>query len=195
MALMGERAGVYLQNLAQGSLEAVFVRPEPTLELVQTVRSAFFQTLPFLTTVFAAGLLGALVPAMVARKNRGRTAVPLPKFPKNRIALTLIHTAGAVLFTLLAFFIFRRRIGSVWHLVQGDHSALNELFIAFCELLTAGGAVLVLLGMAEIAIVRHSVWRTLFLDRMEAKRESRDAGGDSAVKSKHRRRATKGARR
>jgi hypothetical protein len=194
MVLTGDRAGMYLQDLARSSLGAVFTRPEPTLELVQTAKSVFFQTLPFLTTVLAAGLLGALVPAMVARKNRGRTAVPLPKFPKNRIALTLLRTSGAVLFTLLAFYIFRRRVGAVWHLLQGDYNAANDLFIAFCELLTAGGAVLVLLGMAEIAIIRHSVWRTLFLDRMEARRENRDAGGDSATKSKHKRRATKGAR-
>jgi flagellar biosynthesis protein FlhB len=194
LALTGDRAGVYLQNLVHRSLETIFIESEPTLEIVQTARSAFFQILPFLTTVFAAGLLGALVPAIVARKNRGRTAVPLPKFPKNRIALTAIRTAGATLFTLLALYIFREQVGSVWRVLQGDLSAINELFVALCQLLAGGGAVLVLLGMAEIAIIRHGVWRTLFLNKMEAKRESREAGGDSEVKSRQRRRAAKGIR-
>jgi flagellar biosynthesis protein FlhB len=194
LAFTGDRVGAYLQDLAQGSLDSVFIRPDPAREVVLTVRNAFFQTLPFFVAVFALGLLGALVPALVARKNRGRTAVPLPKFPKNRFALTLLHIAGAILFVLLALLVFRHRAGAVWPLLQGNFDGVSELFVAFCELLTAGGAILVLVGMAEIAIIRHSVWRTLFLDPMEAKRENRDAGGDNAVKSKSRRRAVREAR-
>jgi flagellar biosynthesis protein FlhB len=194
LAFTGDRAGAYLQDLAQGGLDSVFMRPDSAREAVLTVSSAFFQSLPFLATVFVAGLLGALVPAMVARKNRGRTAVPLPKFPKNRFALTLLHLAGAILFTLLAVLVFRRRAGAVWPLMQGDFSATSGLLSAFCELLTAGGAILLLVGMAEIAIIRHSVWRTLFLDSMEAKREHRDAGGNNAAKSKSRKRAVREAR-
>lgn len=194
LAITGDRAGAYLQHLAQSGLDSVFMRPDPEREVVLAVSSAFFLSLPFLITVFAAGLLGALVPTIVARKNRGRTAVPLPKFPKNRFTRTLLHLAGAILFTLLAALVFRRRTGAVWPLVQGDFTAANELLVACCELLTAGGAILLLMGMAEIAIIRHSVWRTLFLDSMEAKREHRDAGGDNAVKSKSRRRAVREAR-
>jgi flagellar biosynthesis protein FlhB len=95
---------------------------------------------------------------------------------------------------LLAALVFRHRTGAVWPLMQGDFAAASELLVACCELLTSGGAILLLVGMAEIAIIRHSVWRTLFLDSMEAKREHRDAGGNNAAKSRSRKRAVREAR-
>ena len=194
MALTGDLVGVYVHDLMRNSLEMISLKPEPGSYLAFTVKSTFFQSIPFLTTIAIAALLGVLVPALVAKRNHGTTAVPLPKMPRNRIVLALLHTAGAGLFLLIALLIFRRHVGSMWQLFDGDIQGATLLFAAFCELTAAAGVVLLLVGITEIATLRHTIWRALFLDSMDAKRENRVHHGDSAVRSNRMRRAVRRVR-
>jgi flagellar biosynthesis protein FlhB len=187
LSFFGLDAGQYLQDLTRFALDAPFSRPEPVSAILTTFTSAASKTLPFLAMVFLIALLVALLPVIIAKRRGGNTAVPLPKAPKTVGATLVINLLGSGVFLLLVLYILRRRIGALWPFIQGDYERGSSLLLGASEMLAAGGIVLLFVGLAQIIVARHFLWRALFLSSSEARREARDARGDPAVKREQRR--------
>ncbi|MCP4604134.1 MAG: hypothetical protein GY847_27035 [Proteobacteria bacterium] len=190
LALFAEQAGHSFMGLVEQGLDyAVASRPEPGLALNELIKTGVWLILPLILAAFVGGLAGAVVPAVIARRHRGRTAVPLPRAPKERVAFTVLHVFAVFLVILFAAHILRSHMGAVTRLIRNDPGSQVELIYALSKLLAAGGAVMLLMGLAEIALLRHSLWRALHINSLEARREERAAGGDSTVKTEGMRRA------
>ena len=145
--------------------------------------------LPIVLTVFGAALMGGLVPALVARRKKGQTSIPLPEAPSLSVARVVLFTAGAGVMLLVGLHIFRTHIGAVWQAMEGNRAGAQELMRALWTLLGAGGGVLLLVGICELGMTRHALWRALFLDNSQARREQRDREGDRTVRARGLRRA------
>ncbi len=192
LTLFGEEAGQLLIGLLTDGLDvALWLRLSPVDALSKALGASVGLVLLLTIPLFLGAFLGAVVPAVVAKRRRGRTAVPLPRPPKIRLVLGVIQMAGLSLIVLLALYIFRGHFGAVWRLLGGELGAALILFQAFVKLLAAGGFVMLLVGGIELVISRQAIWKSLFLDRLEARREDRAGGLSSPITAQQRRRSRK----
>jgi len=186
----GEAVALGFTQLVASGLEAAVVhRSSPAAALSALTLDGLMLLVPLLVTIFLVALAAALIPAFVAKRESGRSAVPLPRRWGGRGASLAIRLAGAALFILLAAWVWRSHVGSLVLFAGGDRAAPQELFTALIQLMVAGGASLVVVGLADLSIRRRAIWKALHIDTLEARREARAAGGDPAVKAEVRRRA------
>ena len=150
---------------------------------------------PILTAALIAGSISSLLPAILAKKSGGRTAVPLPNVPRISFSSSILKITGMILALLVSLLIIRSHAGALASSMEGNGSAAIDLFNGLLGLLAAGGVVMILAGLADQAIKRHTLWRLLHLSRSEAGREQRMTGGDRATRTaslrRHRKEAAK----
>jgi len=196
LATTSEELGRSLVTLAgQGLTWAAAPPSDPWSALKELLKGGALLVLPILVAAFLAALAGAVLPAIIARRHRGRSAVPLPDAPTERVPLAVLRSLGVCVAVLLFAQIVRSHSGVVWRLADGDLGAGAELLNAFCQVLACFGAVMLLVGLMEIAVMRRAIWKALHLSSSEARREERAAGGDEAVKREGMRRARREALR
>jgi flagellar biosynthesis protein FlhB len=190
MAFLGKGLGPAFSGLVRtGLLNAADNQTDPGAVLLRSLSEAWGITLPFFVAILAAALIGAVAPAAIAKRGRGRTSVPLPPAPRARFAAAVLRVFGVLVFLLLAAYILRSHTSAVARLMTGELSASTDLIKAIYELLAVGGVVMILVGLAELADLRSEIWKALHLDSLEARREQRGAGGDPAMKREGARRA------
>ncbi len=132
-------------------------------------------------------LSGALIPALIARRGKGTTAVPLPSPPAARFAVFAVRLFGALVLIAATALIFREA-GLNWTRGAGAAVWLDALAHVGLKLLIALGLVSVLTGAAELLLLRHAMWRALFLNRSEHRRELRASEGARDIAARGRRR-------
>jgi flagellar biosynthesis protein FlhB len=189
-ALFGAQSALQVKSMVhQGLRSAVYLREEPLEFLRQSITDGLWIALPFLVVPFAAAIVAAFVPALFFRKDKGRTAVELPRAPKTRTVVAILRGAGLMLFFLITLNILRGNSLMVPEFIDGRIDATSRLGTVVADLLGALGVVATLLGLIELFYVRALVWRSLHLTSSEARREARAAGGDREIMSERRRRA------
>jgi flagellar biosynthesis protein FlhB len=190
LVLLGGHTAVSVRRLVQGGLDhAAVSRDEPAALLSEAIGDGFWIVLPYLLVPFTAALVAALVPAIVFRKGKGRTAVELPPSPRIQPALAIFRGAGLALFCLLMMSILQNNANLVPRLIDGQLGATAQLGTIVEQSLAALGVVATLVGVIELSYVRTRAWRSLHLTLSEANREARAAGGDPEIKAERRRRA------
>lgn len=194
LALFGEGLGATVLSLARKGVANATARPVGAgAELCGALLEAARALFPLFAAILAAALIGAVLPAALAKRKRGRTAVPLPPAPKARLATAVIYLFGAGVVALSSIYILRGSAGAASGLLRGDLGASESIFRSLCKALAAGGAVMLLVGLAEISLLRTEIWKALHLDSREARRELRAAGQDQATKREGARRARRQA--
>jgi flagellar biosynthesis protein FlhB len=160
--------------------------PSSPVDSIAISAESFFQLLiPVSISIFAAAFFGAVLPAMAARRGKGATAVPLPKIPQARLTTAAVRLFGAGLFVAGSLLAVRQtRLD-----VLSPTGWIGEIGALCLRVLAVLGSVLVLVGMAEILILRHQIFQALFLNRSEARREIRGQQGSREAASRSRRRA------
>jgi flagellar biosynthesis protein FlhB len=164
-------------NLFGLGVMKVLERPAGTDAAMEMLTETARLLLPLLGLMFAVGALFALLPALLGRRQRGRTAVPMPAPKRGLLALL-------VLLALMALYIFKT-------LPLKGYSPLDILGTigkGVLQLGTACGATMIIVGAGELLLVRHLVWRSLFLDKSESLREQRAMLGDPRMKQERQRR-------
>ncbi len=196
IAFAGEDLGRSLVTLTlQGLTWAAAPPSDPGSALKELLHEGSLIVLPILAAAFLAALAGAVLPAIIARRHRGRSAIPLPDAPTERIPLAMIRILGVSVAVLLFAQIVKSHSGFVWRLADGELGAGTELLTALSEILACFGAVMFLVGLMEVAVLRRAIWKALHLNSLEARREERAAGGDAAIKREGMRRARQEALR
>jgi flagellar biosynthesis protein FlhB len=134
--------------------------------------------LPVLSVLFLAALLGAALPVLMARKGRGHTASSLPRPPTGRLPVFVIRLLGAGLFLLIALHLVDRA-GAM----PTDAAGMLKAILTFaCGMAGALGGVMLLVGITELTLMRHLIYRALHLDAAQARRELRGSEGDPRIK-------------
>jgi type III secretory pathway component EscU len=134
--------------------------------------------------------VGAVIPALVGRRGRGHTASPFPKAPTGRLPLTVVRLIAAATFVLIVIAVIAKT-------PAGSPSAggmLTAILGIACRVTGALGAVMLLVGLIELAVLRHLIYRALHLSVPEARRDARLSEGDPNIKRQRRLRAQGGAR-
>ncbi len=170
-------AGTTVELVRHGLFDAVTLRPDPTTALYGCLGRGIVFLLPFLGALFAVALAGAVIPALMARRGVGQTAVSIPQEKPARVSSFVLNAAGVAAFTLLSIKI----IGGHGFSSTGAGSAPADLLFS---LIAAAGVVMCLVGMIDLALRRARIWRRLHLTRSEAVREERAASGDRAARSR-----------
>jgi flagellar biosynthesis protein FlhB len=145
--------------------------------------------LPWLGLMLAVGALFALLPALLGRRRRGRTAVPMPAPKRGLLARLVLRTFGVVVLALVALYIFK----TLPLKGNGPLDILGTIGTGVLRLGAACGATMIVVGAGELLLVRHLVWRSLFLDKSESLREQRAMLGDPRMKQERRRRPSRTA--
>ncbi|MCP4674839.1 MAG: hypothetical protein GY854_04865, partial [Deltaproteobacteria bacterium] len=196
IAFAGQDFGRSLVALVRRGLTRAAASPsDPWSALKEVLYEGTLLILPILAAAFLAALAGAILPAIIARRHRGRSVVPLPDAPAERLPLAILHALGVCVAVLLTAQIMRSHSGFVWRVAEGELGAGAELLAAFSEILACLGAVMLLVGLIEVAVLRRAIWKALHLSSLEARREERAAGGDAAIKREGMRRARREALR
>ncbi len=151
--------------------------------MVSGFKAAAWILWPFFLLVLVGGGAFGVLPAIIARRKQGRTAVPLPSRAPSRLPRIALRLFGSLVFVLLALGIVRGLPPA-----SDPLSLLSSLGRGMCRIAAAAGGILVLLGLAELILTRHAVWRSLFLDSAESRREERHQRGDPRVRRERRRR-------
>jgi flagellar biosynthesis protein FlhB len=162
----------------------VLERPAGTGAAMEMLTDTARLLLPWLGLMFAVGALFALLPALLGRRRRGRTAVPMPAPKRGLLALLVLRTFGVVLLALVALYIFK----TLPLKGNGPLDILGTIGTGVLRLGAACGATMIVVGAGELLLVRHLVWRSLFLDKSESLREQRAMHGDPRMKQEQRRR-------
>ncbi len=194
IAFTGEDLALSMLSLVQLGLARAVSSPSDFLSAMKELfRGGASLVFPILAVAFLAALAGAVLPALIARRHIGRSAVPMPDAPLSRLPLAVIRILGVCVALLLSAHVMRSHSGFVWRLASGELGAGSELLFALCELLACWGTVLLLVGMMEVAVLRRAIWKALHLSSLEARREERAAGGDAAIKREGMRRSRREA--
>ncbi len=124
--------------------------------------------IPVLLSTFIGGLAGAFIPIAIVGEKKGNTFVPLPKIPPSGISVLILRIFGTVVFLMISIIIIREinpisDIPSTW---------VFEIGNAVITILISMGLILVFVGITELLIIRHKIYRSLFLNRSEAVRET-----------------------
>jgi flagellar biosynthesis protein FlhB len=119
---------------------------------------------------------GAVVIVLVSifRRGKGSTATPLPKMPSARLAIGVIRIFAASVFLVSALLAVRRTTVDFANPTSWI-VCIGSLFFRVSATL---GGILVLAGCAEVLVLRHRIFRALFLNRQEAGREMRAETGN-----------------
>ncbi len=160
-----------------GLFDAVTLRTDPTEALYGYLASGIAFLLALAGVLFAVALAGAVVPALIARRGVGRTAVSIPKEKPARISSFVLAATGVAVFTLLSVKI----VAGHGFFSTGTGSTTADLPFS---LIAAAGVVMCLVGMIDLALGRARIWRSLHLTRSEAVREDRASSGDRTAKSR-----------
>ncbi len=150
----------------------------PVSSLESAAAGVLGPVLLFFALLFTGAFAGAGVPALIARRRAGRTAVPLPQIPAGTLPLGMLRLFGAGLFLLIALAVVRSAAVNV----QATPSVLLSGGRAVCQLTAVLGGILILLGLIEWTLRRHLIFRALHLNTAEARRESRAHEGEPNVK-------------
>ncbi len=134
----------------------------------------FFFTAPVLFAVAAGIFFAAVLPAVASRRGRAVTAVPLPPLPKLRLTRFAVRSLGAAIAVFAALLIARK----AFRAMDSGESPLESMGRALMQLTAATGAVLAALGAVERILIRHGIYRALFLNRSEHRRELRAQEGN-----------------
>jgi flagellar biosynthesis protein FlhB len=186
--LAGQTVSALVELFHRGLLD-VLRRPREIDAAMTSLSTLVRVTLPFSGLVLFVSALSTVLPALAARRRRGRTAIPLPPQKNARFSRFALRLLGAVVFISIAISIIKG-------LPLGGANALEALTVlgtGLCQTIAAAGGVMVLVGAGELVLMRHIVWRTLFLDTAEQRREQRAREGDPHVKREQRARPGRGA--
>jgi hypothetical protein len=173
---------------------AVGGRLDPATALQRSLVDGLWLIAPLLIAVAMVGAVGALVPALLARRGRagGRPAVGLPRPPRRRAGQVLLGVFGATLLVCLIL----AGIGDLGvllvALMAGEPGAAWGIADLVADGLGAAGAVLVLAGLADLALARARLFEALRVSRGEQRLEQRAQGSDPAVAVEVRRLARRG---
>ena len=170
-------AGTSVGLVREGLFDAVTLRLDPTTALCGCLARGVAFLSPLAGALFAVALAGAVIPALMARRGVGQTAVSIPKEKPARVSSFVLAAAGVAAFTLLSVKI----IGGHGFPSTGAGSAPADLPFS---LIAAAGVVMCLVGMIDLALRRARIWRNLHLTRSEAVREERASSGDRAARSR-----------
>lgn len=170
-------AGASVGLVRDSLFDAMTLRLDSTAALCGSLGRGIAFFLPLAGALFAVALAGAVIPALIARSGKGRTAVPIPKEKPARVSSFVLAAAGVAVFTLLSIKI----IGGHGFPFKGAGSAFADLSLS---LIAAAGVVMCLVGMIDLSLRRARIWRSLHLTRSEAVREERAAMGDRAARSR-----------
>ena len=98
VAFTGEEIGHSLVTLVRQSLTlaAASESSNPWSALKGLLYEGTMLVLPIFAAAFFAALAGAALPAIVARRHRGRSAIPLPDAPTERVALAVLDRKSVV---------------------------------------------------------------------------------------------------
>lgn len=151
-----------------------------TPSLVSAAAGVVVPMLLLLAVVFTGALVGAGIPALIARRRTGRTAVPLPKAPSGTLQMGVVRLLGAAVFVLIAVAALRGAVSDL----RTDHHVLLAAVRTICQLTAVLGAILILLGLVEWTLRRHLILRALRLDTAEARRERRADEGEPRIKQR-----------
>jgi flagellar biosynthesis protein FlhB len=181
--LLGEQIAAVLGALVeQGLSSAVAERGDPGMALASSLGRGLAAILPLVLIPAAVGVVVALIPAIVARRGGGETSVPVPRRPRrfSRGALTAVALA---VFVLLALVALRDRGGQLARSVAGldSDNAWGGDLVAL--LVLAAGATMALAGLADLALERAHLLRSLALRPVDARREERAASGDPRARA------------
>lgn len=194
IAVFGSAFAIKLQALLSDALSrALAGGMDCCSALSKPMYTGLMLLFPILACVFVAALVGAVAPAIVAKRHQGRSAVPLPPIPKTRFATVIIRAAGGVVMLLLSAQILRSHAPAALALMGADFSAGADLVRGFCGLLAAAGVVMILIGIGETAIQQNAYFRALHLTTLESRQEQRAAGGDPTARAEAKRRQRKEA--
>ena len=171
-------AAAFHTLLEKGIRCAGFMRDDLKTSVLGYLGELGYLLLPILPIVFVSALLGAGIPALMARKGRGHTASPLPKAPTGRLQIAAVRLFGAALFVLIAVYIVNRSDAAP---TDAAH-ILTTILTLGCRIVAALGGVMLLIGLIELALMRHLIYRSLHLDMIEARRELRAVEGDPHIK-------------
>jgi flagellar biosynthesis protein FlhB len=180
--------------LDQGLAQAVQLRGDPAQALSAGIASGLAILLPLLIAIALVAALVSAAPALAARQGRGSTAVRLPR-RSRRYSSGVLAALGVSLFAIVALLIVRSYGGSAVLMASGaavDASWIGELVLA---LVAAAGGIMVLAGVADLALDRARLLRDLRLTSSESQREQRAARGDPAVRQRAHSEARKGGGR
>ena len=178
-----------------GTLETALASEKTLTSAKNVATTAVRLTLPLLFALFVAAALGTLVPALVFHKRGGSSAVALPKEPKPGPAVGVVKLMSALLVLLIAVTIFKSARYDLVRLQTGDQGALIALGGAIFDTLLAAGALFILTGLCEVALMRQKILGALSLNRSEARAEHKASAGDPALSRERQRRMRQGSDR
>lgn len=161
----------------EGLFDAVTLRPDPIAALYSCLGRGAVLLLPVAAALFTVASAGAVIPALMVRRGKGRTAISIPKEKPARISSFVLAATGVAVFTLLSVKI----IGSHGFSFTGVGSSFADLPFS---LIAAAGVVMCLMGMIDLALRRARIWRSLHLTKSEAAKEERASFGDRAARSR-----------
>ncbi|MDD5306892.1 MAG: hypothetical protein PHU25_06175 [Deltaproteobacteria bacterium] len=193
LAFFGERAAAEAKALVAGGLRSAVSRADPAEAAAESLRSGLSILALLAGPAVLAGIAFAVIPAVSARRGRGRTAVALPRPRPPRLILGTIGAACALAMLTTVALVWRRHAGVPWRFAAGEPGAGAELWSFFVELTAASGAIAALFGLAALAVGRHARWRALHLTPSEAKREERASAGSPRARGEARGRLRSGA--
>jgi hypothetical protein len=187
--------GGLAQQLRHGIDDAVAGRPAPGSAVVERAGELLALVGPLLAVLFGAGLVATLVPALVARRGRGSTAVALPAEPRRNLGRAVLGLAAAALIALLMLALLGQLWPAVLGLSRGGAAPRARLLQLAASAVAGTGALLVLAGLADLSLERVRLLRGLALTRSEQRTEWREQGGDPDVRRQVRRLARPEGRR
>jgi hypothetical protein len=184
LALADERAaGFFVSAVQDGLGRSLLERGDVASAMEDAAGFALVAILLLLAAPALASLAVVLANALRARHARGATSVPLPPERPRDLAPALPRLAAlALMAVVFAGILGRHRdLPAAW--MSGDPDTIRDLAAAIVELIAGAGAVCVLAGLAELALVRARLWSALALTRSEALRDRRAESGDGRARS------------
>ncbi len=169
--------------LEDGLSRAVFYRPDPVGALIDGLTGASTLLIPFLGVLAGTAMILNALPALVSKKGKGRTSVELPGDGRPGAGSLVLTGFSVVLFLVFALSIFTGFLGQ-FSFETTPEGATELVVEAAVSLMACAGAVLCVAGLAEIALERGRIWRSLHLSTGEARWEARDATGDRTVRAR-----------
>ena len=167
-----EEGLVALFRVGLDGTRAGWTAPETVAERV--LLPLVYFTAPVLLAAAAGLFFAAVLPALAARRGSAVTAVPLPTLPKLRFTRFVLRGLGAAIAVSAALLIARR----AFRAMDSGEAPLEAMGSALLQLTAATGAALAALGTVERLLIRHGIYRALFLNRSEHRRELRAQEGN-----------------